>query len=386
MIIFMKGKLETLNYFIDEMAKGTEDAVFLNSYDKDFSNKIRVLDSAINEDTHVITFNNIGIKLMVGNVNYWEMKRVKLHNIQVDAAAWYIDTLDLNLKCMQIISIDRYHNQYVKRYYPIYETSKFLPHGGVKMEESIRKYEDREIDVIYLGGMHEVHHAASKLDMFADQGKELYEIFYQTMWDNPNIAIETIMEIYTRDINPNLSDEMQRECMQALYEFVVNNIRSVYQEKIISVLAENGIPVTIYSGGGWKKLQEKYPEYIKVEDRVSSEECIRLIGNSKICLNIQPWFKAGAHERIYNAMLNEAVCVTDTSEYLLENFENGYDIVFYELDKLEDLAADIKYLLQQPDYAKFIIENQKKRVEQSLWSNRLQNIILDKFEAGKDFV
>lgn len=385
MIIFLKGPLETLNYFIDEMAKGTEAAVFLNPYDSDFAEKVRALDAQIDANTHVITFNNIGVKVTVGDGNYWEIKKVKLHNIQVDAPAWYLDTLDLNLNCMQIISVDRYHDEFIKRYYPIYETSKFLPHGGVKMEEYIREYEDREIEVIYLGSLHEMRNEMQGLDMFADGGRELYQIFYQMMWENPHVPIEKIMEVYTAQINTELTDEMQKKCMQALYHSAVNNIRAVYQEKIIAVLAEAGIPVTIYSGGGWKRLEENYPEYVTVRGRVSPEECIRLMGNSKICLNIQPWFKAGAHERVYNAMLNEAVCVSDTSEYLLENFENGYDIVFYELDNLAVLVDNIKYLLANPEYAKSIIHNQKQKVMKSTWKDRLQNIVNDKFAEG-DFV
>ena len=63
----------------------------------------------------------------------------------------------------------------------------------------------------------------------------------------------------------------------------------------------------------------------------------RLICESKITLKILPWLKYDAHERIYNATLNGAVCVSDASEYLMEHFENGKNIVFYELDKLGDL-------------------------------------------------
>ena len=50
-----------------------------------------------------------------------------------------------------------------------------------------------------------------------------------------------------------------------------------------------------------------------------------------------PGFKAGFQERIAAAMLSGAVVVTDISDYLKENFSNGKEMVFYELDHLEGI-------------------------------------------------
>lgn len=54
-------------------------------------------------------------------------------------------------------------------------------------------------------------------------------------------------------------------------------------------------------------------------------------------MNVMPWFKDGAHDRVFNSMLNGAVCFTDWSRYLTENLRDGEDIFFYELDALECL-------------------------------------------------
>ena len=108
--------------------------------------------------------------------------------------------------------------------------------------------------------------------------------------------------------------------------------------------------------------------------------------NSKITLNTQPWFKYGAHERIYNAMLNGSVCVTDTSEYLKKHFENGKNIIFYELNQLDDLVKNVHLLLENPGFAKSIIENQKRIAVNSTWNNRLHNILEQRFEEGVDFI
>ena len=36
-------------------------------------------------------------------------------------------------------------------------------------------------------------------------------------------------------------------------------------------------------------------------------------------------------------MLNGAVCLTDTSKYLLERFEHGNELVFYNLEDMEKM-------------------------------------------------
>lgn len=85
-------------------------------------------------------------------------------------------------------------------------------------------------------------------------------------------------------------------------------------------------------------------------------------------------------------MLNEAVCVTDTSEYLKRHFQNGKNIIFYELTDLNALVSKIGFILQNPAYAKSIIQNQKETVMHSTWRDRLQNILDNRFVEGIDFI
>ena len=151
-------------------------------------------------------------------------------------------------------------------------------------------------------------------------------------------------------------------------------------------MASAGVHVDVYYGEEWKEIEGKYPDYITVHEKIAPEECLKLMHNSKITLNIQPWFKYGSHERIYNAMLNGSVCVTDTSEYLQKHFKHGRDIIFYELNDLDGLVKSVKMLLENPYYAKGIIENQKKAAADSIWQNRIHNILKQRFEEGKDFV
>lgn len=74
-----------------------------------------------------------------------------------------------------------------------------------------------------------------------------------------------------------------------------------------------------------------------------------MISRSKISVNVMPWFKQGAHDRVFNSMLNGAVCVTDTSGYLKDNFIDGENIIFYNLENIDAAADKIKRLLTNHD-------------------------------------
>ena len=387
MVIFLKGVLETLDYFIHCMAEGVNDADIMDVTEQTFIQRLLEMDSQIDRTTDVITFNNVGIEVRVkGEENYWEIKKVKLHNILVDAPAWYEKVLKYDFKCMQIITIDRYHKEFINKYFPNYASVQFLPHGGAKLPETEQiAYEDRQIDVLYVGNRAECLGENNQYSFLPDKGRELFETARQLLIKYPHMTLETIYDLYMNEIGIGLIQDAELDVIHTLYGEILWAVRGYYQGKVIEALAASGIHVEIYSSG-WEDVAEKYPDYVHTHERISPEECIRLICNSKITLNVQPWFKYGAHERIYNAMLNGSVCVTDTSEYLKKYFQNGKNIVFYELNQLDNLVKNVHLLLENPGFAKSIIENQKKAVVGSAWSNRLHNILEQRFEEGVDFI
>lgn len=96
-------------------------------------------------------------------------------------------------------------------------------------------------------------------------------------------------------------------------------------------------------GHGYEKLRCKHPENIDTDPAQLSYGCLEALADSKISLNVMPWFKDGAHDRIFNSMCNGAVCITDHSKYLDEILTPDENILFYDLkhmDKLPDIFAE----------------------------------------------
>lgn len=74
--------------------------------------------------------------------------------------------------------------------------------------------------------------------------------------------------------------------------------------------------------------------------------CAEAIADARISLNVMPWFKDGTHDRVFTAMLQHTLSLTDDSGYLRENFTDKKELVFYSLEKREELPELVKKLLE----------------------------------------
>lgn len=70
-------------------------------------------------------------------------------------------------------------------------------------------------------------------------------------------------------------------------------------------------------------------------------QILPLMNDSKIVLNTMTWFKAGAHDRIFNGMLAGAAVVTDDSTYLRRTFTDGKELVMFSLKELQTLPERV---------------------------------------------
>lgn len=97
-------------------------------------------------------------------------------------------------------------------------------------------------------------------------------------------------------------------------------MRSYFRGEIIKCLAEHKIPVHVF-GANWEKLDCSSHDYIIKNGReVDSVTCAEAIADARISLNVMPWFKDGTHDRVFTAMLQHTLSLTDDSGYLRENF------------------------------------------------------------------
>lgn len=373
MTIFIQNEIDSLRCFIEEMVKGCKDAVFMeidhcNQFMEQYGDKI-------GPETHVITMNNYGVDLHdMGGNNIWVKKGVKIHDIQADHPIWYRDIFDLHLPNIQFISIDRYHDAFIHQYYPEYQDAVFLPLAGKKAKEQQIAWKDRPIEILVIASIFGNHDKME--DTATQQFLEEQEIF---MRNNPMVTPDMIVNEMKRDLS--LNEEQAKDFLRVLYSYSLRWTRNYWRKETVAYLAQAGFHIDLY-GRGWEELENQYPENVKAHGVITATECNELIYQSKFTLNFMPWFKAGAHDRIYDAMLSGSICLTDTSEYLAEHWTDLEDIVFYDYLDLSQLVSKIKLLEQYPDIAERITEQAKKKVANSTWEDRVQSILEQRFEEG----
>ena len=288
----------------------------------------------------VFIFNNRGFLLGAkDNECLWDKLNIPCYNLLFDHPMYYFDTLDESPAQGIVVCEDRNHVNYVKRFYPSVRKSFFLPTGGEELHPGQPKKPivERTIDLLYIGGNKYSENFAC--DTTA-------EALMDDMTHNPHKTFEQVVEDYMKKVQPDLSDAELKLMIQK-YRFVDLQITGMYRLEVLRTLAKAGITVTVY-GNDWDQTDlMKYPN-VDCHAPISLEDGIALMEDSKIVLNQFAWFKDGCCERIFNTMLQKAVCLTDDSVYLREQFTDGKDIVFYSLSALNKLPELVNGLLQNP--------------------------------------
>lgn len=89
-----------------------------------------------------------------------------------------------------------------------------------------------------------------------------------------------------------------------------------------------------------------------------------------------PWFKDGAHDHIFNAMLQGCVVVTDPSRYLKESLRENLDYVTFPLAQRDMIAEKIPYLLDHPLQAERIaVQGRETALQSHTWENRAHRLL-----------
>lgn len=390
-IIFIKNAVETLGYFSEQLAAAFQELGY-DTYFVDYDDLVNTVDGISRfvkaGETWLCTFNFIGLSgeeiFIEENGHYiWENHGIACINILVDHPLYYHSKLaGPPVSDMRIFCIDREHVIYMKRFYPALQVD-FLPlagncikkQNGKKWELKNILYQNRKYDIVFTGNYTPVEHLYREIDR---QGVEYRTFYYEIMEDmkvHPAVSVDQMLETHIRRDLGEVPEEELRAAFAGMV-FIDICMRSYFRGEIIKCLAEHKIPVHVF-GANWEKLDCENQDYIIKNGReVDSVTCAEAIADAKISLNIMPWFKDGAHDRVFTAMLQHTLSLTDDSRYLKENFTDKKDLVYYSLEKREELPELVNELLQKPDACMEIAERgYGKAVREHTWRQRANEII-----------
>lgn len=394
-IIFIKNAVETLGYFSEQIALELErngyETCFID-YERMYESMDEMLHFLEREETALVTFNFIGLRgesvfQTESGRSIWQEENLPILNILVDHPLYYHSCLKEAGERMRVFCVDREHVGYVRRFYPGVKV-EFLPLAGNELfvsqkdgEHGIHRThcEDVPEPVLYGQRTFDLVFAANyvSMEMLEEKVKALdddYRIFYRRITEDliadPAQSVDAVMERHIRNELGAVPEEQLCAAMSGMI-WIDLFARSYFREKVVQTLADAGIIVRVF-GADWEKIHCKKPQNVRTSGgKVNSAACVQAMRDARIALNVMPWFKDGAHDRVFTAMLQGTAALTDDSRYLREECRDGENICFYSLRALEQLPDQVVRLLDDPLWTAELAERGYcMAAEQHRWKNR----------------
>ena len=363
-IILFEGDIETQGYFSIQMKKELErlgHPVYLYDLKSPWKSSMEMLAFIEKGNTIVLSFNFHGMCMEPQFIDeegiyIWDAFGIPCYNILADHPYYYYKLLEGRPQQYIQISIDRGHEAFMKRFFPEVKLGPFLPLGGTELADILRTSEkdgipcellpervdsrrpiaEREIDVIFTGNYADPARFEKYITRHGDEYTQFYYEMIHNLLEHPQQTVEDVVERYLRREIPDVTEAQLKETMQNI-TFIDLYIRYYARGQVVRALVDAGVKVHVF-GDKWDELECNHPENLINGDSLYSEECLYQIQNSKISLNVLPWFRSGPHDRIFNTMLNGAVCLTDSNPYLDEMLVGECGGTFLPAEKRDEAS------------------------------------------------
>ena len=378
--MFFVGDIETQGYFslqIAEEMKRLGHEIFIFDLSKPWASTQKFFGNFFEKgNTVLINFNFHGMSgedyfLDENGQSMWDALQIPSYNIVVDHPMYYHHFLEKVPSNYHHISIDRNHEKYMRRFFPRIENGPFLPLAGTQLykDRSNVPISHRRYDVVMVGN----YCIPQTFEKYITRIDEEYTAFYYGMIDElfakPWRTVEEVAQEHLfREIGEVPEEELKKA--MASLTFIDLYVRYTFRGRAVQELADAGIKVHVF-GDGWDRLECKHPENLILMNNLDSEGCLKKLRQTKLSLNVMPWFKDGAHDRIFNTMLNGAVCLTDSSIYLDGILEDQKNSAVYSLSEMEKLPEIAGALLEDVDKMQSIADSGYQLAQEGhTWAHR----------------
>lgn len=313
---------------------------------------------------------------------YLESRKCFLHdlfdglkfNFQLDHPVWMRAHYEKGPREYYVLTHDRNYQAFIKQYYHGVRDALILPPGGVKPDE--RKDLPRKTkDLIFLGTYNDYRELLSLIRKSDRNTRFLAGAFLLEMTKHPNQTAEDALEKVLRQRKHTVSADDFLNILDSLKP-MINCAMIYYREKTVRTLLEAGIPLTVY-GDTWKKAPFAEHPLLSVVPAVTPEDSLTELACAKMSLNVMAWHKDGFTERIANSMLYRSIVVSDRSTCLEEQYQDGEELILFDLTEIELLPGRIRVLLQDEKQRESMAERAYQRaIAEDTWDQRAELLLM----------
>ncbi|MCH5250973.1 MAG: glycosyltransferase family 1 protein [Lachnospiraceae bacterium] len=382
-IMLFEGDIETQGYFSRQLVEGFAalgHETFMYDLSSPYVSTEKFFRFFEKGNTVLVNFNFHGMSgeeyfLDENDRSMWDALDIPSYNIVVDHPMYYHHFLEKVPKNYHHVSIDRNHDKYMQRFFTQIRRMPYLPLAGTKLNpnKSNVPIEYRKYDVMMVGN----YCAPQTFEKFITRIDDEYTAFYYGIIDDllahPDRTVEDVVEAHLLDELGEVPEDELKKALAAV-TFIDLYVRYTTRGQAVQELVDGGVKVHVF-GDGWEMVPCKHPENLIVMSNLDSVGCLKKLCQTKISLNVMPWFKDGAHDRIFNTMLNGAVCLTDSSVYLDSILHDGTDCSIYSLAQMKKLPEIAGALLANPGKMQSIAdEGYQLALAGHTWAHRAKQL------------
>lgn len=379
-LLLFKGPVESLNHFIDE----------LNIQFQTMGHETLISDVTHFNGSEVMSFCGEPVQAVICYDGFCAFDREICNALNTTMINIFMDHPMSFASCMadppdRYIQLmpDEHHIEFARRFYHI-KNGFFLPHmaslsKGISQDESLEK---KEISLLFPGGYRSVNELYRDInERFEDStANTLALLVLEYLIANPSETMEGAFDKCVADNQMEMPDELMAYFLDHA-KLLDHFIRMYYRSKVLGTIIKAGLPVTIVSEG-WRAFPPAAAKNVTIMPGTAFTGIFPFMEKANITLNVMPWFKAGTHDRIFNALLHNSCPLTDKSTWLVEHLEENVECAYYSLEELDKLPNQIYGILNDPNLQRKIIRNGREKVLNNYTSRQIAGKILGFLDKG----
>lgn len=301
--------------------------------------------------------------------------KAPFYDVILDHPLYHHNKLKQPLQNFHVLCLDENHKQYIDTYYPHIASAHVWEMTGDDIHPEQMGYPQKDMDVLFSGTYTDYRDVADSIDTCPAFLGELTWNLIHLIEAEPSLTQEGALQKMLSSVEEaEVIEENFALHMQACF-LCDSYLRAAKREQLLLHLAKENIPLTL-CGNGWRKSPFANFPQVQIIDDTSFSDTFSLFRRAKITLNLLPEFKNGSHDRVYSAMLNHSLCLTDASPLLKKQFTDGKELCFYDAQNLESLTMQIKELLADEERLISITENGYAAAKKDhTWDSRVVSLM-----------
>jgi hypothetical protein len=214
----------------------------------------------------------------------------------------------------------------------------FLPHAGPDPSERPRPMSEREIDIFFAGSLEDAI-ARPTRPGDADGSLDASELVFDAieLIEKTGAAVlPAVLQVFEQ--HGMSTSSFARADFAQLMALVLRIGETNHRLNILRALPDS---LTIAIAANYLPAALRNLPNVRFLDHIDDFGQVRsLMGNARIVLNTTAKFPFGSHERIWYAMAEGALVLTDNSAFMKQDFADGENILYLPQKRIEknDLA------------------------------------------------